>query len=490
MGRVLNERSRVIVRRSIQTQILLPFAATIAVAVTVIAVTSSWLAVRQAELRTLAQLRGVAGTLSRLTVPFTESVLSHMRGLSGAEFVALDGSGRVWASTLRDASRSAMNPQLTSLKPRSPQAERSLSELPVVEILQTPYLADSVVVSGPENVATLIVLYPEADWRAARRAALWPPLIVGVITIVVVVVISAFLARSFGRRVQTVQQLLAAIAAGESPSTEAPATPRDELDDLIVSASHLAAELDRLQQTVQQTERVRLLGQLAGGLAHQLRNAVTGARLAVQLHQKRCSAPRPDFAAVSAEGRSGSAEEPDESLAVALRQLALTEDQIQRLLSLSRQESPESVSASLPDLVDEIERLIRPHAEHARVEFTIHSDARTGSDVADVERFRAAIMNLLLNAIEAAGQGGHVWLDVRSTETGHAVTVSDDGPGPSSDVASTLFDPFVTSKPEGVGLGLALAKQVAQDLGGDLAWSRQQERTVFEFLLPDSDDAL
>lgn len=458
-------------RRSIQAQILLPFSVTVVLAVSGIAVTSSWLAVRQAEVRTLAQIRGVAETLGRLTVPFTESVLMQMQGLSGAEFVAFDRSDRVSASTLPEDLPAAVRSQFIALPPRPPEPEQSLSDLPVIDLQPTLFLVTRVRVRGPENVDTVIVLYPEADWRAARQSALWPPLVVGGVTMVAVIGISTLLARSISRRVQTVQQLLAAIAAGDLPDSEAPNAPRDELDDLVVSASQLAAELDRLRQTVQHTERVRLLGQLAGGLAHQLRNAVTGARLAVQLHQKRCSL------AVS---------ESDESLAVALRQLALTEDQIQRLLSLSRQESPNAAAVRLPDLVTEIEQLIRPHAEHARVELSISSDINAESTVTDAERVRAAIMNLLLNAIEAAGSAGCVWLDVRSTEAGHCVTVSDNGPGPSSDVASSLFEPFVTSKSEGVGLGLALARQVAQDLGGNLTWSRQHERTVFQFLLPDS----
>ncbi|MHC4877044.1 MAG: sensor histidine kinase [Planctomycetota bacterium] len=466
-------------RRSIQTQILLPFSATIVVAVTVIAATSSWLAVRQTEQRTLAQLHGVGDTLNRLSVPFTASVLTPMKGLSGADFIALDGSGRSSATTLTEVSPRSIE-RLTDLIPLTPSdTNRSISEFPVVEVQQTRYLADRVRVSGSAAVETLIVLFPEADWQKARWAAFWPPLAVGAVTVIAVMAISAALARGFGRRIRTVQELLAALAAGDPCRVQGPPAPRDELDDLVASASHLASELERLQSTVQHTERVRLLGQLAGGLAHQLRNAVTGARLAVQLHQKRCDGQKPGQL-------SDQQSTDDESLDVALRQLSLTEDQIQRLLSLSRQETPTTASQTLPDLIDEIDRLIRPHADHARVELTVHSTAESDKNIADAERFRSAIMNLLLNAIEAAGSGGHVWLEIQSVNSGHVITVSDDGPGPPADVADALFDPFVTSKPEGIGLGLALAKQVAQDLGGDLTWDRDQERTVFTFLLPET----
>ncbi len=77
-----------------------------------------------------------------------------------------------------------------------------------------------------------------------------------------------------------------------------------------------------------------------------------------------------------------------------------------------------------------------------------------------------------MNAIEAAGPGGEVSLEAFAENGDVVIEVSDTGPGPPPEVAETLFEPFVTSKPEGVGLGLALAQQVAIEHGGQLAWTR------------------
>ena len=64
------------------------------------------------------------------------------------------------------------------------------------------------------------------------------------------------------------------------------------------------------------------------------------------------------------------------------------------------------------------------------------------------------------------------------------IDVADDGPGPPAEVAATLFEPLVTTKPEGIGLGLSVVKRSAESLGGDVQWRRQDGRTVFSFVFP------
>ncbi|MFP6762439.1 MAG: HAMP domain-containing sensor histidine kinase, partial [Planctomycetaceae bacterium] len=305
-----------------------------------------------------------------------------------------------------------------------------------------------------------------------------------------------------GKRIGDVQELLAQIAAGQlndDPSAEhagtesaghseaelairtglehsheipiAETVPFDELDALTQSAGSLLIQLSDLQQQIRHTEQIRLLAQLAGGLAHQLRNAVTGARLAVQLHQRRC-----DIA-------------DDESLSVALRQLSLTEQQVRGLLTLGRKESRPAEAGRISDLIAELHQLVTPHATHAHVKLSVSSggtdhQAVSHHVVPDAESFRLAVLNLTLNAIEAAGAGGIV--SVRSWCQAGAVhvEVEDSGSGPPDGLRETLFDPFVTSKPEGVGLGLVLVRQSVHQAGGTIDWSRQNERTVFCLSIP------
>jgi signal transduction histidine kinase len=98
------------------------------------------------------------------------------------------------------------------------------------------------------------------------------------------------------------------------------------------------------------------------------------------------------------------------------------------------------------------------------------------------------LLNLLLNGVEAAGPGGWVRIEWFGTAANWHVCVVDSGPGPPEHLVERLFEAFVTSKPEGVGLGLAVARQIAEAHGGTLAY-RRDEHTCFELILPRCDAA-
>jgi signal transduction histidine kinase len=458
-------------RLTIRNQILVPFAATVILAVATIAVSAAWFSAQRSERTTLRQLSNIVGTLSNSTLTYTQPILEKMQGLSGAEFVAISPAKQVVTSTVpvtRDMLDEARNAPLIT-------AGRSFSEFPSIEYGETRYFTARLRADGAANVGTLLVLYPEASYREARWQAAWPPLVIGGVTMLIVFAISVWLAHRISSRVQSVQHLLAEIANGRFPHSGVTddsknSASTNELDALIQSAGELSVQLQSLQDTIRHTERVRTLAQLAGGLAHQLRNCVTGARMAIQLHNRRCSTS-----------------DDDETLEVALRQLTLTEQHIKGLLSLTRKEDGPADSGSLSDLINDLERLMRPHAEHAHVTFEVVATIPDLITVSDAEQFRTASLNLALNAIEAAGNEGDVRVEATVASNQITIRITDSGDGPPAEISETCFDPFVTSKPEGVGLGLALAKRFADENHGTLEWQRHNSRTVFSLTIPTSD---
>jgi signal transduction histidine kinase len=385
-----------------------------------------------------------------------------MRGLSGAHFQAIDADGNVVASTLGPVRVQTVSEHL----PVSASIE-NLTEFPSIELEGTPYFVAEVNCDRSAGAAWLYVLYPEQDWQRAQWDAAWPPLAVGAATAVLMVLIAVGLASRLGRRIAAVRLLFSRLADGEF--AHAPLGPLDdEIRDLALASNRLSDQLSTMRDQISRTERLRLLAQLAGGLAHQLRNAVTGARMAIQLHRRRCP-------------QHGS----DESLDVALRQLALTEEHVKGLLSLGKPRRRELAPANVCLLLEEIVSLVNPVCQHARVELRCdapvdHADIQ----VAYGDDLKAAILNLVLNGIEAAGVGGRVVLSAACDEDAIAIEVRDSGAGPPPEVRDSLLEPFVSSKPEGVGLGLALAEMAAAAHGGTLSWNRENGQTVFTIRVP------
>jgi signal transduction histidine kinase len=171
-------------------------------------------------------------------------------------------------------------------------------------------------------------------------------------------------------------------------------------------------------------------------------------------------------------------------LDVALRQLALLEANLKRFLDLGRTEEPRRQPCSLVTLLEESLALLRPQCRHAHIDLRWQPPTEPLSLEADPGQLSHLFLNVLGNALEAAGPGG--WVEVRAgrDEANAWIEVYDSGSGPAPEVAARLFEPFVTGKREGVGLGLAVARQVASAHGGSITWRHTTEHTCFRTELP------
>lgn len=452
--------------RPIRDQILIPLVAIQVAAVGATALATATLAARRTELQIIGRLDGVVGVLGRANFPYTPGVLAQMRGLSGAEFVAYGADGRPVATSLPEPPVAA--PSQATL----PDAARldSLGEAPAVLIGGTRYFAALLDGPGRRGAEALLVLYPETSWRQARREAAAPPLLLGGGALALMVTASGWVARRISRRLRQVERQVARIAAGDFEPLD-PGPGRDEVAALIRSVNAMCLRLAEMSRATRQAERTRLLAQLAAGLAHQLRNSITGARMSIQLHARR-SPPGPG----------------DRTLEVALRQLAMTEEQVRGLLSLGRVEERPSSACDLGRIVRDVALLVGPAVEHAGATLVLEGGEGPLGVMADEPSLRAAALNLALNAVEAAGPGGTVRLREAGGPTSASIEVVDTGPGPPPELADSLFEPFATGKPEGVGLGLALARQVAERHGGTLRWDRSGDETRFLLTLPRGGD--
>jgi len=420
----------------------------------------AYLAARRTEQQVEAQLERIARTLHDATFPLTDTVLQQMRGLSNADFVVADARGQPLA--MSDAKFAELKSDVSL-----PPAE--VFRLgPTIVIGEERYfhtivgLKPAALSAGGRN---LHVLYPERVWTERRWLAAVPSLTIGSVALSLVIGISVVIARQISRPIGQLKTQVSRLAQGEFQPIPVPSRD-DELRELVLSVNSLAGQLDELRQVIQRTERLAVLGQLSGGLAHHLRNCVTGAQLAVQLHQRHCQGA------------------DQESLAVALRQLSLSDEQLRRFLAVGKPQPPQLAEISLNRLLAEVQTLIEMTCRHRKIDVRFDVPAEPLTIKADAEQLRQLLLNLLLNGIDAVGNNGWLRLEMRrDADKTIRVRVLDSGPGPTPEIAGRLFEPFATGKPEGVGLGLAVARQIAEAHGGSLRYERQ-DATCFELTLP------
>ncbi len=451
---------------SIRSQILIPLVGIQVVAVMAATLATASLAARRSEREIITRLNDVLETVGRGGFPHTPAVLSKMRKLSGAHFLTTTAAGRLVESTLPGLRELPVS--LVSLPPQG--RVEALDERSALELEGTRYFAVRLDSSGEGEGESVLIVYPETSIQQARREAATTPLLLGTAALGLMAVVTGLIAHRISRRIRRMRARVARIAAGDfQEAAMGLRPPRDEVDDLAASIDRMCLDLREMRRGIEQTERARLLAGMAAGFAHQFRNSLTGARMSLQLSQRR----RPEHAA-------------DPSIQVALRQLEMAEEQLKGLLAMGRVEESPAAACDLDRLLDEVEAYVEPSCRHARV------DLRRGGSraerprliLADHSNLRGAILNLTLNAIEAAGPGGWVRLESRDGDREIAVLVSDGGPGPPPALADRLCEPFVTSKPEGVGLGLAVSSRVAASHGGRLSWSREHGETHFRMSLP------
>lgn len=251
--------------------------------------------------------------------------------------------------------------------------------------------------------------------------------------------------------------------------------PPTELRELIAAMSHvrnqtagMVTELERSRESAARADQLAAVGQLAAGIAHELRNPLTAIKLLV------------DSAL-------------DESTGLDERELGVIAEEIQRMqqmlqtfLDFARPPKPAMRQVGVDDLCRQAVEVARPRARRLGIEIELHDDPQVRIS-ADPQQLRQVLLNLLINAIDAQPAGGRIRLrySTVAAEDAVAIEVVDDGSGIDEDVIQRIFEPFVSTKDTGVGLGLAVSRRIVQSHGGTLTAANLPDGgAVFRIVLP------
>jgi two-component system sensor histidine kinase FlrB len=230
--------------------------------------------------------------------------------------------------------------------------------------------------------------------------------------------------------------------------------------------AQLTRELAAANDELRRKQRLAVMGEMAAGLAHQLRTPLSTALL----YTAHLANP-----ALAEDERAGFA-------AKALERLRHLENLIRDMLLFVKGETAEWETVAMSSLLAELKQVIEPQMARRSLHFSVHDESAGASLMADRKALCGALLSLLENAMQASTEGGRVTL--ACTQTGDAIVlkVNDDGRGIAAEIQERLFEPFFTTRDEGTGLGLAIVRGVIQSLGGTVQ-VRSAPGTGSEFIL-------
>ena len=238
----------------------------------------------------------------------------------------------------------------------------------------------------------------------------------------------------------------------------------------------LAKAIGQNESQMAAVEKQDLLARLLGRLAHEIRNPLSSLDIHVQLLEE-------DLAKLAPETKKSL----KPRLEIIHGELHRLESIVERFLRLAGPSALDLEPVKIPKIVTHVCELLRAEASMRQIEIVTQIEHSLPPVIADPIRLTQALMNLVINAVQAVEKNGRVQVSATKFTAGDTLVlqVQDNGPGIPANKLEEVFDPYFTTKPEGIGLGLWIARQIAVAHGGTLRTENAPVGgAIFTLLLP------
>ncbi|RCS51913.1 sensor histidine kinase [Bremerella cremea] len=457
-------------------QVTLPLALWTLLTVFALSMFNLWYAQVETGEEVQDRLTAITKQVAEVRFPLSLPVLQQIQALTGTELALTDGEGKLLRGTT-----TILPEELTHLLEETGSADVDLSHIVQLSGESFFHSTTPAPFSGTDRL-TVHLLYPKANYDRRVTQSFWPLMLLGLLAVGPMLLVASVLAARITRPIARLQKQVGRIAEGDFVELP-PGKTNDELNDLAQAINGMSHQLESYEAKVRTMERAQVLGQIGAGFSHQIRNAMTGGQMAIGLHRLDCNIP------------------DCESLQVAERQMKMVEHMVQSMLRLGRKQEISQQEINVKQLIESTVAMIGPQASHHSLpiheKITLPPEAKLSGDFVLLQ---TCLMNLLLNGIEATlaaqamrpgekesgTEGGKLQIDAAPHIDGKSITIRicDEGMGPSAAIAEQLFEPLVTTKKEGTGLGLPVVREIVELHGGTIEWYRVDEKTCFQITLP------
>ena len=241
-------------------------------------------------------------------------------------------------------------------------------------------------------------------------------------------------------------------------------------EELEMRVDERTAELIETHKRLVTQERIAALGRAAAQVAHEVKNPLAGLLL-YSLHLKSKS--------------SNFSESQTYLVDKIVDTIKHLNNRVEQILGFARPVNLTLLSGDLNKIVTDVLELLRPQLTANKVEVHLSTSQQPAYAKLDESSMRGALINLILNAIEAMGEGGTLTIAVEHIDESLRLEIADTGPGISEEESKKIFEPFYTTKEQGLGLGMPYAKKIIEQHDGTISLnSRPGEGTTISIALP------
>jgi two-component system NtrC family sensor kinase len=239
------------------------------------------------------------------------------------------------------------------------------------------------------------------------------------------------------------------------------------------------SELSRAHEHVLQVEKMATIGKMAAVMAHEINNPLAGILTYSKLLRKwltRGDIDTPEHKA-----------DAEQSLDLIAAESKRCGDLVKSLLTFSRTAPLNKQTVELSQVVDRCVRLVQHQLDMAAVQLHVDMPKELPLMQCDPAQIEQVLLALIMNALDAMPRGGNLWITEHVSDLAYVVSVRDDGSGIAPEILPQIFEPFLTTKEtgKGVGLGLAVSKSIIDRHGGEIAvQSELGKGTTFTISLP------